>query len=41
MERDANLMRQSGPTIFAQAKHLKGIEEIANLILEAYKEATA
>ena len=41
MERDSNLMRQNGPTIFAQAKHMKGIEEIANLILNAHKEATA
>ena len=30
MERDSNLMRQEGPFIFAQAKHMKGIEEIAD-----------
>lgn len=40
MERDANLMRQEGPTIFAQAKHMKGIQEISDLILESLKEAT-
>eukprot|EP00924_Labyrinthula_sp_SR-Ha-C_P005010 maker-scaffold_1-snap-gene-18.42-mRNA-1 protein AED:0.05 eAED:0.05 QI:122/1/1/1/0.5/0.6/5/108/251 len=35
MERDAKLMRGAGPTVFAQVKHGKGIEEIVKLILEA------
>lgn len=39
MDRDAKLMRQDGPTIFAQAKHMVGIPEIANLILQAREEA--
>ena len=39
MKRDSTLMRQDGPTIFAQAKHMKGIEEIASLILGASREA--
>lgn len=40
MDRDAKLMRQEGPTIFAQARHMKGVPEIADLILKAHKEAT-
>lgn len=40
MDRDAKLMRQDGPTIFAQARHMKSIPEIASLILAAYREAT-
>ena len=35
MDRDAKKMRGTGPTIFAQAKHGVGIEEIANHILAA------
>jgi urease accessory protein len=41
MDRDAKLMRQDGPTIFAQAKHNNGVNEIAKLILAAQKEAVA
>ncbi|XP_072040162.1 urease accessory protein UreG-like [Amphiura filiformis] len=41
MDRDASLMRQSGPTIFAQAKHMKAVPEIADLIVKAYKDACA
>ena len=40
MDRDAKLMRQDGPTIFAQAKHMVGIPEIASLILESRQTAT-
>ncbi|XP_060574730.1 urease accessory protein UreG-like [Ruditapes philippinarum] len=40
MDRDAKLMRQEGPTIFAQAKHMVGIPEIASLILESMRNAT-
>eukprot|EP00922_Rhytidocystis_sp_ex-Travisia-forbesii_P019626 GHVS01029021.1.p1 GENE.GHVS01029021.1~~GHVS01029021.1.p1 ORF type:complete len:321 (-),score=50.29 GHVS01029021.1:237-1097(-) len=40
MERESNQMRDSGPTIFAQAKHKVGVSEIAGLILSAYTEAT-
>ena len=39
MERDAALMRQGGPTIFAQAKHLVGVPKIADYIVKAYKSA--
>ncbi|KAJ8320947.1 hypothetical protein KUTeg_002534 [Tegillarca granosa] len=38
MERDAKLMRQDGPIIFAQAKHNIGVAEIA--ILDNYNTAT-
>nr|XP_054768832.1 urease accessory protein UreG-like [Lytechinus pictus] len=37
MRRDADLMRQKGPTIFSQAKHMIGVEEIANHILASYQ----
>ncbi|ESO91378.1 hypothetical protein LOTGIDRAFT_209701 [Lottia gigantea] len=40
MERDAALMRQKGPTIFAQAKHNVGIKEIAASILLSYEHQT-
>ena len=33
------MMRQGGPTIFSQAKHLVGVKEIADHILHAYREA--
>ncbi|XP_035226568.1 urease accessory protein UreG-like isoform X2 [Stegodyphus dumicola] len=35
---DANVMRQNGPTVFIQAKHMKGIDQVADHILKAYKE---
>lgn len=41
MERDAALMRQAGPTIFTQAKHNKGVPEIANFIIKSYESHTA
>jgi len=40
MDRDAKLMRQDGPTIFAQAKHMVGVPEIAQHILQSLKAAT-
>lgn len=39
MERESAMMRQGGPTIFSQAKHLVGVKEIADHILNAYKQA--
>jgi urease accessory protein len=39
MRRDADIMRLKGPTIFAQAKNMLGVPEIADMILEAYEEA--
>ncbi|XP_022238539.1 uncharacterized protein LOC106457024 isoform X2 [Limulus polyphemus] len=38
MERDANVMRQNGPTLFIQARHNVGIDDVANYIMQAYKE---
>jgi len=37
MDRESAMMRQGGPTIFSQAKHLVGVKEIADHILAAYK----
>jgi len=39
MDRDAKVMRQDGPTIFAQAKHMVGIPEIASLIVQGYENS--
>jgi urease accessory protein len=39
MARDAAMMRQSGPVIFAQVKHGIGIEEIVSAIETAYQQA--
>ena len=39
MERESAMMRQGGPTIFSQAKHLVGVKEIADHILHAYRDA--
>lgn len=41
MERDAGKMRDGGPTIFAQVKHGKGVEQIIDLILSAWKSSGA
>ena len=41
MRRDAETMRQKGPTIFSQAKHMVGVADIAKLILASFKDATA
>uniref|UniRef100_A0A0B7BMI2 CobW/HypB/UreG nucleotide-binding domain-containing protein n=2 Tax=Arion vulgaris TaxID=1028688 RepID=A0A0B7BMI2_9EUPU len=37
MQRDAKLMRQTGPTLFIQAKHGIGIDEVAERIIAAYR----
>ena len=39
MERDAAKMREDGPTIFAQVKHGKGVDEIINHIMDAKQKA--
>ena len=41
MDRDAKKMRDEGPTIFAQVKHGKGVDDIINLILKSYTESGA
>jgi len=40
METQAKQMRQGGPVILAQVKFMKGVPEIAQLILESWAEAT-
>ncbi|GFT58452.1 uncharacterized urease accessory protein ureG-like [Nephila pilipes] len=40
MSADANVMRQNGPTIFIQAKHMIGVEKVAELILSSYENAS-
>ena len=39
MERDAKLMRGDGPTIFTSIKEGTGVDDIADLILAAWKAA--
>jgi urease accessory protein len=39
MDRDSKLMRGDGPTIFSSVKEGKGIEDVANLILAAWRTA--
>ncbi|CAL1290777.1 unnamed protein product, partial [Larinioides sclopetarius] len=39
MSSDAHVMRQDGPTVFIQAKHMIGIEAVVAHILKAYKDA--
>ncbi|GIY56038.1 uncharacterized urease accessory protein ureG-like [Caerostris darwini] len=39
MKSDANVMRQNGPTVFIQAKHMVGVDDVAQYILDAYKKA--
>ncbi|KAF2272811.1 urease accessory protein ureG [Westerdykella ornata] len=41
MERDARKMRQGGPTTFAVVKQGKGVDEIVDLILSAWKASGA
>lgn len=41
MDRDARKMRGEGPTIFAAVKLGKGVPEIAEHVLQAWREATA
>ncbi|XP_070560382.1 urease accessory protein UreG-like isoform X2 [Ptychodera flava] len=38
MSRDAEMMRQNGPTVFTQAKHMKGIDVVANHIIKAFNQ---
>ncbi len=37
MKRDADKMRQGGPTVFSQVKHGNGVDEIINHIIQAYE----
>jgi len=39
MDRDSKLMRGDGPTIFCSVKEGKGIDDVANLILAAWRAA--
>ncbi|GBM98402.1 hypothetical protein AVEN_252861-1 [Araneus ventricosus] len=39
MSADADVMRQDGPTVFTQAKHMIGIEDVVARILKAYQDA--
>ncbi|KAA6414401.1 MAG: urease accessory [Lasallia pustulata] len=41
MERDAGRMRDGGPTIFAEVKNGKGVDDIVGLILSAWKSSGA
>lgn len=41
MERDAGRMREGGPTVLAQVKHGKGVEDIVGLILSAWRSSGA
>jgi len=41
MERDSRKMREGGPTIFAQVKSGKGVENIVDLILSAWRGSGA
>jgi urease accessory protein len=41
MERDAKKIREDGPTIFAQAKHGVGVDEIVQHIVDAWRHATS
>lgn len=37
MERDAGMMRQRGPTVFTQAKHMVGIDTVISHILQSFQ----
>jgi urease accessory protein len=39
MDRDSKLMRGDGPTVFCSVKEGKGIDDVANLILAAWRTA--
>ena len=41
MERDAGRMREGGPTIFAEVKNGKGVQDIVGLLLSAWKASGA
>jgi urease accessory protein len=40
MQRDSAKMRDGGPTVFASIKHNEGVDEITQLILRAWSEAS-
>ena len=39
MDRDSKLMRGDGPTLFCSVKEGKGVEDVASLILAAWRTA--
>ena len=39
MDRDAKIMRGDGPTVFASVKEGKGLEDVVQLILGAWRTA--
>lgn len=41
MERDSRRMREGGPTIFTEVKHGRGVGNIVDLILSAWKASGA
>lgn len=41
MERDARMMREGGPTVFARVKSNVGVDHIINLILSAWRSSGA
>ena len=41
MDSDARKMREGGPTIFAQVKNGRGVPEIVDLILSAWRASGA
>lgn len=41
MERDAAKMRDGGPTIFTSVKQGKGVDEVSEMILSAWRSSGA
>ena len=39
MDRDAKLMRGDGPTVFTSVKEGKGVQDVVDLILAAWRSA--
>ena len=39
MDRDSKLMRGDGPTVFASVKENKGVDDIVQLVLAAWRTA--
>ena len=39
MDRDAKLMRGDGPTVFTSVKQDKGVDDVVDLILAAWRTA--
>ena len=39
MDRDSKLMRGDGPTIFTSVKQDKGVDDVVDLILAAWRQA--